>query len=104
MEDVCIVTRRDLKPGLQLAQSCHALQAFNDQHPELARSWKGNLVALATDSASSLGALATDLGRQFRVAVFHEPDLDGVLTAIAVEGSARSLLSSLPLALRDVHV
>jgi hypothetical protein len=102
MEKLYIVTRSDLDPGLLAAQCCHALQAFNDQHPDLVRRWHpGNLVLLAVRDAAALGELASTLTRQrHALACFHEPDVDGSLTAIAVAGTARRALSSLPLALR----
>ena len=100
MDRLYIVVRADLAPGLQLAQACHALQAFNDQHPIAARAWKGNLVCLAVPSAAELGTLACDLGRAYPLATFHEPDVAGELTAVAIHGDAAKRLSRLPLALR----
>ncbi len=100
MKKLYVITRSDLPPGLQIAQSCHALQTFNDQHPDAAKVWEGNLVVLTTKDAEALAQLATDLGRQHLLVCFHEPDLGGALTAIAVAGEAAPLLSALPLALR----
>ena len=35
MEKLYIIVRRDLAPGAQCAQSCHAMHAFVNEHPAL---------------------------------------------------------------------
>jgi hypothetical protein len=56
-------------------------------------------VLLATPGELALGQLHADAGRAgFRVAAFHEPDLSGALTAIALEPAASRTVSKLPLA------
>lgn len=48
----------------------------------------------------ALGWLCADAeAAGYRLSTFHEPDLDGALTAVALEPAARKLLSHLPLAL-----
>jgi len=101
MNKLYIIVRSDLEEGLQLAQSCHALQAMNDQHPETIRKWQGNIVCLAARDAKHLSELLCDLGRRgYTISSFCEPDVGGELTAVAVEGRAWRQLSNLPLALR----
>lgn len=101
MKKLFIVVRSDLSPGLQAAQACHAVQAMNDQHPEVTRTWEGNIVLLAVRSAQELSELQCRLLRsRTPLAVFCEPDVGGEPTAMAVHGSAWRALSSLPLALR----
>ncbi len=102
MEKLYVVVRADLQPGQQLAQSCHAVSAFALEHPGHHRTWQQgsqNLVVLQVPDETALAAL---LGRASELvgAAFHEPDLDGSLTAIALHAVARPLVSSLPLALR----
>lgn len=105
MDRLYIVTRADLPAGAQIAQSCHALRAFVEAHPEIDRAWHtagGNLVCLSVADERDLSELLADAmhGELLAVAGFWEQDFDGELTAIALEGRARRLVSSLPLALR----
>lgn len=104
MEKLYIITRSDLPPGAQLAQSCHAVAAFSLAHPDEHQAWAAgpsNIVCLsAADEGSLSGLLALGRDAGFAVAEFHEPDFGGQLTAIALSGGASRLVSSLPLALK----
>lgn len=105
MERLYVVTRSDLAPGAQLAQSCHAVSAFAAAFPDEHKAWHGhgqNLVVLAVDNERKLGALLDSIEDVLDVecAAFFEPDFDNALTAFAVSGTASKALSSLPLALR----
>jgi hypothetical protein len=104
MERLYVVTRQDLPPGAQLAQSCHAVSAFATAFPEEHRQWHvhgQNLVVLAVPDERALEKLFELIGSQQRLPVpFYEPDFDDALTAFAVSDAAAKLLSSLPLALR----
>jgi hypothetical protein len=58
------------------------------------------VVVLATSDELSLSWLHADaVTAGLRVATFHEPDLGGALTAIALESAGRRLVAGLPLAL-----
>lgn len=101
MDRLYVLVRSDLAPGLQLAQACHALQAFNDQHPARAKAWAGNIAVLAVSSQQHLAEVVCPLQREgVPVAVFCEPDEGGAATAAAIDGTATKRLSSLLLALR----
>jgi len=104
MDRLYIVTRADLPAGAQLAQSCHALRAFVEHYPELDAAWHaagGNLVCLSVPDERELDALHAAASRaSLAVSGFWEEDLGDQLTALALEGSAKRLLRSLPLALR----
>lgn len=105
MQRLYVVTRSDLAPGAQLAQSCHAVSAFAATFPEVHREWHANgqnLVVLAALDEKRLGNLLDSLEdvHGLSCAAFFEPDFGGQMTAIAVPGEAAKLLSSLPLALR----
>lgn len=96
MKKTYIVVRADLPPGLQMAQACHAAVAFTAAHGVLTE----NLVVLHAPDERALRALSEGCGSAIRAAAFHEPDLGGELTALAMDDGGRRLLSSLPLALR----
>lgn len=104
MEKLYIVTRSDLAPGARIAQACHAIRLFAEEHPDADRRWyesSNNLVVLETTDERSL----LDLAGKARtvgapVSEFREPDFADAVTAIAIGGVARRLLSSLPLALK----
>lgn len=71
------ITRADLSVGLRAAQAGHALIAWVLAHGEPCE----NLVVLQVPGRLALEDLARRL--HGRVALFHEPDLGGQLTAIA---------------------
>jgi peptidyl-tRNA hydrolase len=103
MDKLYVIVRNDLCPGLQIAQACHALRAFVDDQPEAERSWhdaSNNLVVLQVPDEAALAALGATLGANgIPVAHFHEPDLNGALTALAAGPEARRYVCRLPLAL-----
>ncbi len=106
MNRLYVVTRADLHPGAQLAQSCHAVSAFAALHPEAHAEWHlsaQNLVVLQVPDEAALLALLerATLGEAERSASFREPDFGDQLTAVALSGDAARMLSSLPLALRE---
>jgi hypothetical protein len=71
------------------------------------RDWhseSNTLVLLAVPDELALSWLCADAGRAgLRNVAFHEPDLDGALTALALEPAARRLVAHLPLALQPVR-
>jgi hypothetical protein len=61
-------------------------------------------VVLTTPDELSLGRLCADADSAgFLLVRFFEPDLDGSLTAVALEPAARRLVKRLPLALTRTH-
>lgn len=96
MNKLYAVGRRDLSPGLRAAQLTHACIEWTATHgrpPE-------NLVLLEVESEEALVQLLGAV-RDYPHVVFHEPDLGGEFTALAVSHvDVPCLLSSLPLALR----
>lgn len=99
-----VIVRSDIAPGLQAAQSCHALRLFAEEHPGIDREWyrqSNNLVVLAAESAEGLVGLARDLAASgVEVSLFREPDLGNEPTALAVAPAGSRRLRRLPLALR----
>jgi len=106
MKKLYVITRADLPPGAQLAQSCHAVSAFATDFPSTHAEWHRhgqNLVALQVPGQAELDALLERvlMSEEIeRVSAFREPDLAHQLTAIAFGDEAQRLVSSLPLALR----
>ncbi len=98
-----MVTRADLPPGAQAVQAAHAVIDFACTYPSLTATWHAAsnvLVILAVPDELALGWLEQDVrAAGLRVAPFHEPDLGGALTAVAIEPAAARLLRRLPLAL-----
>lgn len=98
-----IVVRGDLAPGAQLAQSCHALRQFCDEHPEIDGKWfkeSNTLVALSVEDEQELLKLQTKLWRRgFKHSLFREPDFGDEATALAIEPSGKGACRGLGLAL-----
>lgn len=105
-DKVFLVTRRDIAPGYQGVQSCHAMRQFTADHPDLDREWhvmSNYLAWLSVENEVELMKLITkaaDAG--FRWSAFREPDIGGQITAIALEPRAGQLCKGLPLALKEL--
>lgn len=102
-----IITRKDLQPGAQAAQSVHVAIKFGLAYPLLTREWSdasNNIALLVVPDEPALQRIldaALGLGDQVRAAFFREPDFGDAMTAIALHGDyAHRLVSSLPLALK----
>ena len=104
-EKLYIVVRGDLPPGLQLSQSTHAARQFAHEHPALELAWFQSSNTIAILSVAQEEELKELLKKahwaELKTAAFHEPDLGGSLTAIALQPGNKSnkLLRRLPLAL-----
>lgn len=103
MEKLYIIVRSDLSPGLQIAQSCHALRQFSEEWPDQDRAWHTthkNLVCLQINSKEELAALAYEATRAgVACSVYREPDCGDEPTAIALGEGAKRLVRRLQLAL-----
>lgn len=103
-----LITRRDISPGYQGVQACHAMRQFTADHPERDIEWFKNSNYLAFLSVQNevelmrLLVAASDHG--VRASAFREPDAGGAITAIALEPHPKTieLCKNLQLALRDV--
>lgn len=100
MNRIYVIVRSDISPGLQIAQSCHAIESFHRKHPDLAATWE-NIVCLQVPSKEELARLAFQATTsKLALSLFREPDLNDEPTAIALEEGAKKLVSMLPLALK----
>ena len=101
------VTRGDLTPGYQIAQSGHAISQFFLEHPEKARQWNNSyLISLSIENEESLQKLLNKLlEKGISVSYFQEPDIDNQLTSISFESTdvSNRLVSSLPLSLKQFN-
>ena len=102
-----VVSRKDLAPGYQIAQSAHAIADFTIKHPQLAAEWhkeSNYIVCLSAKDESELCHLAYTLeSRGIPFIQFIEPDLGNQTTSIAAYGEeAGKLFSNLPLALKEL--
>lgn len=83
-----VVVRGDLPVGYQVAQSAHAVaELVGRTGLEAVRRWPVTVVLNAADERHLRGLLALASERtdpRFGPAPFHEPDLDGQMTAFAV--------------------
>jgi len=89
-----------LPAAAQACQAAHAAIEFALSYPLLTADWhasSGVLVLLAAPGELELGRIRVDVAAAgLRAAPFHEPDLDGALTAIAVEPAGWRFLARLP--------
>lgn len=103
-----LVTRRDIAPGYQAVQSCHAIRQFTADHPDIDAEWfnRSNYLALLSvaDEVELMRLLVQAADAGLRCSAFHEPDVGGAITAIAIEPhpKAAELCKGLPLALKEL--
>lgn len=108
-EKLRIVTRRDIHPGAQIAQSAHAMSQFAVEHPVEFKDWYQNsqyVACLSIEDESSLMAFAEKLTqRGIKFSIFREPDYNNQATSIAIEAcdQARRLTSNLRLAQKEYY-
>lgn len=99
-----IVVRKDLKPGIQLAQALHAALHFSFDHRALCEKWMNisdHICVLHIDNEEELQKLLYKANSKRIVSsTFNEPDLDNSLTAICFEPGikSKSLCKNLKLA------
>ncbi len=97
-----VVVRGDLKPGLQAAQACHAVQCWECENPGTKQTL-GTLIVLSVTCKHELNMLAEELEIEgLSLTRWWEPDLDNELTVFAVRLGKKKwyLLEHLPLALQ----
>ena len=98
-----VITRADLAPGYQIAQSGHAIAQFFLEYPEQAKQWNNNyLISLSVSNEQKLQQLLIKIGETGTdVSYFTEPDINDELTSICfIENEKTSrFISKLPLSL-----
>lgn len=102
IEKLYVVTRQDIEPGYQVAQTVHSAVQFQHEHPEIAKDWHDNskyVICLSTKDENSLKELIKKAdNKNIKYSVFLEPDIDNQMTSVAFEptDATRRLTSSLP--------
>jgi len=102
-----VVVRKDLEPGLQMAQSCHVVFNFSQEHPNETKTWMSESNYIAVLNGSDEDDLLRLIGRAqvegIKCSIFREPDIENQITAIALAPGpkAKKLCSRLALALRS---
>lgn len=106
-QKLIVITRRDLSPGSQAVQACHAAVEFQYEHPKIAKDWNTNSKYLVFLSVKDERALHFFLEKikfyELKYSIFTEPDIGNQLTSIAIEPNVitQKLTSNLPLALKE---
>ena len=98
------MTRNDIKPGHQNAQSGHAISQFILDHYDHAKRWNNNyLISLSIKSEEKLYNLLEKIKHlDIPMSYFTEPDINDELTSICFieTDETKRLTSSLPLSFK----
>lgn len=104
MDRLYLVTRRDLPPGPQAVQSCHAMAAFAIEHREDFEAWyrgSNTLALVSVENERELESLADTANlRGISASDVREPDLEDQLTALALGPEGRKICRGLTPTLR----
>lgn len=101
-----VVVRDDLLPGQQAAQAVHAAFQFALEHSETSADWHpGTLIVLSADRDQFFVARAYAILCGIEHSIFIEPDYEPwpevYAIALAPGAASASIVSHLPLALRE---
>jgi hypothetical protein len=102
-----VVVRKDLEPGLQMAQALHVAFVFAQEHPNETKQWMTDsnyIAALNSANEQELHQLIQEAMLQdILFSVFREPDINNEVTAIALAPGSKSkkLCAKLSLALKE---
>jgi peptidyl-tRNA hydrolase len=105
-----IAVRSDLSVGLAAAQAVHAAFSFATRHPSITGPWQREsqylVIVTVPDEVALISLASNALARNLEVSTWHEPDLAGEATAVALEPgiAARRLCANLPLLGRELAV
>lgn len=103
-----VIVRGDIPPGRQVAQACHGMRQFYEEHPVIDREWfaKSNYIVVlnARDEIHIFEMMEEVVRKDVNFSIFREPDMNDEITVIVLEPSARSakICRKLPLAFSAV--
>ena len=89
-----------------MAQSCHAVLQFREEHPEIAIKWmkESNYICILSviNEEKLKELIAKTIKDDVEYSVFIESDLDNTITAVVLSPGKKSkrLCSNFPLALK----
>lgn len=99
MSKLYVVVKATLSAGMKAAQAIHAFKAFGTAFPDVESDWFENSNNIVVLEHFDIDGVAHDLeSLGLKLSKFHEPDLDGELTAFCVEPRAWRYLSNVRLA------
>jgi hypothetical protein len=92
---------------LQIAQACHGIRQFSEDHPTIDAEWftKSNYVAALNASEQQISDLIQkSVQHNIAFSTFRENDLDDEITVLVLApgDASRKICSCLPLALRNM--
>ena len=108
-QKLIVVSRRDLKPGVQASQSLHSSHQFLFEHPTLSKNWFTNsnyLVLLSVENEQQLVDLTLKLSQlNIPFSKFYEPDLNNELTSVSFlsDSVTKRITSGMPLLLKEYN-
>ena len=108
-QKLIVVSRRDLKPGVQASQSLHSSHQFLFEHPTLSKNWFINsnyLVLLSVENEQQLVDLTLKLSHlNIPFSKFYEPDLNNELTSVSFlsDSVTKRITSGMPLLLKEYN-
>ena len=91
-----------------MAQACHGMRQFCEEHPALDKEWFANsnyiVVLSAKDETHLFKTMEKAIQENVSFSAFREPDLDDTVTAVVLGPSAGSakICKRLPLAFSAV--
>jgi hypothetical protein len=98
-----IIIRTDLTPGQKLAQACHVAFSFCQENQEVTHHWINISNYICLLESNNIEHLF-DQAKMWNIkcSSFREPDLDYMMTALALEPGplTKKLCNKLPLALK----
>ena len=103
-----VIVRNDISPGRQIAQACHGMRQFYEEHPLIDKEWfvKSNYIVVlnAKDEMHLFETMEEAVKKNVSFSAFKEPDLNDEVTAIVLAPSAISakMCRRLPLAFSAV--
>lgn len=102
------ITRKDISPGYQVAQTAHSISQFAHKFPTTFTNWVTGyncIVSLSVNNEEELRKLYAELGTIEKV-LFEEPDIDNQATAVCffADAELRKKFSNLSLALREKKI
>lgn len=76
-----VVSSNKLNKGKAVAQSCHAIAAFQMEHPEAFKQWNNYYIVCIKGDLEAVAQKYEELGIKPNCSEYREPDMDNQVTA-----------------------